>query len=183
MVSGAGLQSRYILPLVYLFMLVALAPVAYKALPRWGHAQWATLVACLTVANSLALLYLELRYVTGINAAASPGALFEASTPDWWWSIWFSPGVNWVMGSIAFRRVSSQRSHWYRGGRPRTPPAHHLGAAKGQLIRRATPRAPTRARVVPFRRRPKPEQSRPFAFQRSLRRAMRIGDRLNTRTE
>lgn len=101
-ISGAGLQHRYTLPLIYLFMLVALAPVGVRTLPRWSRAQWTALVVCLTVANSLALLYVELRYVIGINESASPAAILAVDTPDWWWQAWLSPGANWVIGSIAF---------------------------------------------------------------------------------
>jgi len=95
--------TRYFLPLVYMLAFVFLAPDWGKWLPRWSNAQWIALGAALSVANSLSLLFLTVRYVSGIQpGTTNPLSLATAGTPDWWWGAWLSPFANWLMGSVAF---------------------------------------------------------------------------------
>lgn len=105
MIAGGSqiLPTRYFLPLVYMFAFVILVPDWGKWLPRWSRAQWVALWAALSFANSLSLLYLTVRYVSGIQpGTTSPRALAATPTPDWWWGAWLSPFGNWALGSVAF---------------------------------------------------------------------------------
>ena len=103
-VGGTAFQpTRYFLPLVYMLAFVFLVPDWGKWLPRWSSAQWIALGAALSIANSLSLLYLTVRYVSGIQpGTTNPRSLSAAGTPDWWWGAWLSPFWNWALGSVAF---------------------------------------------------------------------------------
>ena len=103
---AGGWQSpptRYFLPLMYMIAFVVLCPAWSSDLPRWKPAQWWALATASIVANSLSLLYLTVRYVSGIApGTTSPRALAAAGTPQWWWGAWPPPFLNWLLGSIAF---------------------------------------------------------------------------------
>lgn len=103
---AGGWQSpptRYFLPLMYMFAFVVLCPAWTGDLPRWRPAQWWALAAASILANSLSLLYLTVRFVSGIApGTTSPRALAAAGAPQWWWGAWASPFLNWLLGSIAF---------------------------------------------------------------------------------
>jgi hypothetical protein len=95
--------TRYFLPLVFMLAFIALVPDWGRWLPRWSKAQWVALAAALVVANSLSLLYLTTRYVSGLTpATTNPRVLAATPTPQWWWDAWLSPFANWLLGSIAF---------------------------------------------------------------------------------
>ena len=95
--------TRYFLPLVFALAFIALVPDWGRVLPHWSTAQWLALGGALAVANSLSLLYLTVRYVSGINpGTTNPRGLSATPTPDWWWGAWLGPFANWLLGSLAF---------------------------------------------------------------------------------
>lgn len=95
--------TRYFLPLVYMLAFALLFPRWNHHLPRWQPAQWLALGAAVVLANSLSLLYLTVRYVSGLGAGTTnPKALAAAGTPAWWWGGWLDPFTNWLVGSLAF---------------------------------------------------------------------------------
>jgi len=95
--------TRYFLPVVFMLAFVVLVPPWNARLPRWATAQWVVLWAALSGANSLSLLYLTVRHVSGINpGTTNPRTLAATPTPEWWWGAWPGPFANWLLGSIAF---------------------------------------------------------------------------------
>lgn len=105
LVAGISIAqpTRYFLPLVYMLAFAALVPDWGEWLPRWSNAQWIALWGALTLANSLSLLYLTVRYVSGIQpGTTNPRSLAAAGTPDWWWDAWLGPFGNWLLGTVAF---------------------------------------------------------------------------------
>ena len=94
---------RYFLPLMYALAFAALVPRWGGWLPAWSRAQWLALWAAVSVANSVALLYVNARFVSGISeGTTNPRNLAATPTPDWWWDLWFGPFANWLVGSVAF---------------------------------------------------------------------------------
>lgn len=99
--SGQGLVVRYYLPWIYALVIIALSPGARAA--TWTRAQSSAVLIALTVANSVALLFLTVRYVSGIRwGTTSPWALATVDAPNWWWSLWLGPFPNWLVGSLLF---------------------------------------------------------------------------------
>ena len=96
-------QARYFLPLVYIFAFVMLVTPTGRYLPEMTKAQKGALVLGLSIANSLALLQVTVRYVSGLTmGATNPRAFAAYPVPDWWWDYWLSPFANWVLGTVAF---------------------------------------------------------------------------------
>lgn len=105
LVAGVSIAqpTRYFLPLVYMLAFIALVPDWGKWLPRWSNAQWIALGGALSIANSLSLLYLTVRYVSGIQpGTTNPKNLAATPSPDWWWDAWLGPFGNWLLGTVAF---------------------------------------------------------------------------------
>lgn len=101
--GSAAPPTRYFLPLVYMLAFAFLVPDWGSYLPRWRNAQWIALGAALSIANSIALLYTTVRYVSGISAGTTNPLVFARSpVPEWWWGAWLSPFANWLLGSAAF---------------------------------------------------------------------------------
>jgi hypothetical protein len=98
---GGGVQPRYLLPMMLMF-------VGMSLLPRAGHRitlsrfQVVALTVGLSVAQSVSL-YLNLwRYIRGITSPVAPLANY-----DWWWeSLFLTPFAVWVIGSLAFAGVT-----------------------------------------------------------------------------
>lgn len=100
--TGNGIQTRYFLPLTFLLVIVAVSPVADLSLAV-SRLQWWGLATALIIANTVALLWITVRYVRGIGAGTmSPPVLFDAGAPGWWWHHWLSPATNWAVGSLAY---------------------------------------------------------------------------------
>lgn len=105
LVSGGAQPHlfRYFLPLMYVLAFAALVPRWGGWLPAWSRAQWLVLAVAVSVANSVALLYLNVRFVSGISeGTTNPRNLAATPTPDWWWDLWVGPFANWLLGSVAF---------------------------------------------------------------------------------
>jgi hypothetical protein len=122
---GAGVQPRYLLPMVLMFAGLSLLPHPGDRI-RLTRFQVAALTAALTVAQSVAL-YLNLwRYIKGIN-----GAFAWLDPYDWWWeSLFLSPAAVWVIGSVAFLYVVIYALRpFLRTGIDPAPPRVALSAA------------------------------------------------------
>lgn len=100
---GSQVQPRYLLPLLIVFIAVALAPSeGDRPLARSGQVPGATQMIVgallLVVADAVALLFTMRRYV-------APDYLYLDSHIDWWWSTGPSPMTTLVIGAIAFAGV------------------------------------------------------------------------------
>lgn len=104
---GAGVQPRYIFPLMIMFAGVALTALnpgkdTFSAVQVW------IAVAGLTVANSLALHTNIRRYVTGIDT----GGVNLDDKVEWWWELPFGPMWVWAIGTITFGLVLYFLASW-----------------------------------------------------------------------
>jgi hypothetical protein len=94
---GAGVQPRYIYPLI-----IMLAGVALVGLNRddllFSRAQLVIAAVMLTIANADALHVNIRRYVTGTDVV---GVNLSTSV-EWWWNLPISPTWVWVLGSASF---------------------------------------------------------------------------------
>lgn len=104
---GAGVQPRYIFPLMIMFAGVALTALkpgkdTFSAVQVW------VAVAGLTVANSLALHTNIRRYVTGIDT----GGVNLDDKVEWWWEIPIGPMWMWAIGTITFGIVLCFLANW-----------------------------------------------------------------------
>ena len=96
-VLGAGLQPRYILPLVVILGGVLLLQVgqARLTLSSW---QVVALVSTLSVVNAVALQFNMRRYITGTDVTR-----WDLNYAiKWWWNIPASPMIIWAVGSLSF---------------------------------------------------------------------------------
>lgn len=95
---GAAIQPRYILPLIVMLAVIAIARVPGRRPVRWSGGQWVLVVVALSVANGAALYVNIRRYVTGIDVQ-------QASLDrgrEWWWDVPIGPNATWIIGSVAF---------------------------------------------------------------------------------
>lgn len=105
MAAGGWLAppTRYFMPLLYMAGFAALYPRWTGRQTRWSAAQWWVLGAASVVANALSLLYLIVRYVSGISpGTTNPWVFANTATPGWWWGAWLGPFATWLLGSLAF---------------------------------------------------------------------------------
>jgi len=94
---GTDVQPRYILPLLTLLAVIALARVDGMAF-RLGVGQRWIMVGALSAANAVALYYNMRRYLTGTDVhSLSLDALRE-----WWWRMPVPPDAVWIGGTLAF---------------------------------------------------------------------------------
>lgn len=96
-VVGSQIQPRYVLPLLVVFVGVALYPDAEGRGVSPRFAQLLTAVVLITIANGVALHANMRRYISGI-AYVSPDLNHGV---QWWWPIGVSPMVSWVIGAAA----------------------------------------------------------------------------------
>lgn len=94
---GAGVQPRYVYPLILLFVGVCLWGMNRIGLGLSGL-QLIIIVGGLWIANHIALYTNLRRYVTGDGAR---GLNLDAGIA-WWWSLPFGPLWVWIIGSLAF---------------------------------------------------------------------------------
>lgn len=104
---GAGVQPRYIFPLMIMFAGVALTALkpgkdTFSAVQLW------IAVAGLTVANSLALHTNIRRYVTGIDT----GGVNLDEKVEWWWELPIGPMWLWAIGTVTFGLVLYFLANW-----------------------------------------------------------------------
>jgi len=100
--TGEGVQPRYLLPLVVMFVGISLLPAVGHRLAV-NRVQAVVLVALLSVAQSVALYFELLRYVRGFE-----GPVRSLATYTWWWGgLTPSPMATWLIGSCAFAVTSA----------------------------------------------------------------------------
>ncbi|MCU1419768.1 MAG: hypothetical protein JWR57_937 [Mycetocola sp.] len=96
-IVGAGVQPRYVYPLIVMLAGLALLHFDRDSL-KLNRTQLSLVAICLTMANSIALHVNIRRYVTGID-----GVGFNLDTGiEWWWNMPFSPMFVWMVGTLAF---------------------------------------------------------------------------------
>ena len=95
---GAAIQARYILPLIVMLAVIAMARVPGRRPVRWSGGQWVLIVVALSIANAAALYFNIRRYVTGIDVQQ---ASLDGGR-EWWWEIPVGPMATWIIGSVAF---------------------------------------------------------------------------------
>lgn len=93
---GFGVQARYILPLLIMFVIVVLLDLSPNL--DLNRAQIWVVAVVAAVANSLALRVNLRRYITGLDID-SPNL---DSQVEWWWSNAPSPMFVWIIGSLSF---------------------------------------------------------------------------------
>ncbi|NLB48084.1 MAG: DUF2142 domain-containing protein [Microbacteriaceae bacterium] len=127
---GEWVQPRYLLPLLLIFVGVALYGFAKDHLGI-SRLQAAVVFAAVAVSNSLALHNNMRRYISGLGDAG-----FNLNTNiEWWWNMPISPMLVWMGGSAAFALMLVGLWLWLypKGERPglRTSqePAASLGGA------------------------------------------------------
>ncbi|TFC19201.1 DUF2142 domain-containing protein [Cryobacterium algoritolerans] len=94
---GAGVQPRYIYPLIIMLAGIALIQLQRDDL-LLSRAQLGISAVMLTIANADALHVNIRRYVTGTDVV---GANLSTAV-EWWWNIPVSPTWVWLLGSAAF---------------------------------------------------------------------------------
>lgn len=106
-VVGAGVQPRYVYPLLLLLVgLVLWDRDATRILLT--RIQWTILGVLLIAANAVALHTDIRRYVTGTD---ENGPNLEAGL-EWWWDLAFGPMWVWVVGSVAFAAAVALVLRW-----------------------------------------------------------------------
>ncbi|WP_337005905.1 MULTISPECIES: DUF2142 domain-containing protein [unclassified Microbacterium] len=94
---GAGVQPRYVYPMMIIFLGVALVGLR-RANLSLSRVQLTVVVAGLSMANSLALHINLRRYITGLDGT---GVNLDRDA-EWWWNTPISPMTVWIVGSLAF---------------------------------------------------------------------------------
>jgi hypothetical protein len=92
-----GVQPRYLLPLLILFVQIVLFRVVPRR-PEISRSQLLYVAGGLTVTNAVALHYNIRRYVTGTDVFR----LNLDAGREWWWALPLSPMAAWLLGSAAF---------------------------------------------------------------------------------
>lgn len=95
---GEFVQPRYLLPLLIIFVSVALFGFARDHLGL-SRLQAAVLFAVVAFANTLSLHNNMRRYITGLGDG---GGFNLNANIEWWWAMPVSPMVVWFIGSAAF---------------------------------------------------------------------------------
>ena len=139
---GQFFQPRYILPLVFLFLGVMLAPLDTKDL-RLSRTQQVIGTGVCTMAASVALHVQLRRYTTGLDLA-SPNL---DAVIEWWRLPVITPLGAWALGTIA-GGVLFGIAFWLNGRRESDPRAHPEGlppaepAIVGSTVGLTRPNAP-----------------------------------------
>jgi len=94
---GTGVQPRYILPLLTILAVIALARIDGMAFRLATGQRW-IMVAALSVVNAVALFYNLRRYITGTDVHS-----FNLDARgEWWWGIPVPPLGVLAVGALAF---------------------------------------------------------------------------------
>lgn len=101
-VVGAGVQPRYLLPLVVIFTGACLLGTR-GVTARLSAAEYWVVVATLALAHSVALHVQIRRYVSGLDVSH---VRFGDDT-EWWWSSGPGPTATWLIASLAFAVVTA----------------------------------------------------------------------------
>jgi hypothetical protein len=95
--AGEQVQPRYLLPLIIVFVGLAMLPVGQRVM-RLSRLQVWLVVLALIAAQSVALHENMRRYITGLDVSG----LDLNRNIEWWWPIPISPMVVWTVGTLAF---------------------------------------------------------------------------------
>jgi hypothetical protein len=101
---GEGVQPRYFLPLLMVFMGIALLSMNKEAI-TFSFSQAFVLFGSLVVAHAFALHYTMRRYITGVSSSFSGSDKTDWNLNkdvEWWWSFLPNPLTTWAIGSTAF---------------------------------------------------------------------------------
>ena len=99
---GAGIQPRYLLPLLPALVGLALIHRYGREPLRLVRGQAWILAAALTTAQATALHAVMRRYITGSDI----GDWNLDRNVEWWWSTMPSPMTVWLLGSVAFAALA-----------------------------------------------------------------------------
>jgi hypothetical protein len=88
------LQPRYLIPMLVVFL--GVLTIEIKSIKDRKIIIYFILLS-LTIGNSISLFTNLKRYTVGLDSEVS-----FFSKIDWWWSIPFSPGLTWAVGTISF---------------------------------------------------------------------------------
>ncbi len=95
---GENVQPRYFLPLIFLFVGIALLS-SDKSESFWlSKTQIFTIIFASSVANFFSLHFVFRRFITGTDVVDWN----LNRNIEWWWSFMPSPLISWFIGSIAF---------------------------------------------------------------------------------
>lgn len=94
---GAGVQPRYILPLIVILGGLLLYEPMGRTI-RFTRGQVILLVGALAIGNFVSLQSNIRRYITGVDQAG----LNLDSGREWWWDTPITPNMVWLIGSAAF---------------------------------------------------------------------------------
>jgi hypothetical protein len=133
---GAGVQPRYIYPLVIIFAAVALVKFRRDDLGL-GRLQLGVVAILLTIANSVAMHTNMRRYITGTDAEA-PNL---DKNIEWWWQMPVTPMAVWIVGSAAFG-IAMLGIYLYARKAGAASVRSDLGATSGELF--SVPLKPSR---------------------------------------
>ncbi|MGW9629785.1 DUF2142 domain-containing protein [Agromyces sp. NPDC055520] len=95
---GVNVQPRYLLPLIIVFVGVAILQVDRHEL-RFGPVQLGVVLLALSIAFAVALHVNLRRYTVGLG---NGGGWNLNDGPEWWWDMMPGPMVVWFIGSVAF---------------------------------------------------------------------------------
>ena len=98
---GDWVQPRYLLPLILVFLGIALLSRDGRE-PLASRGQWIALAVAVSVAQALALHRILRRYVTGVDV---PFWNLDSGV-EWWWSSFLTPMSVWALGSAAFAALA-----------------------------------------------------------------------------
>jgi hypothetical protein len=96
-IVGAGVQPRYVYPLIVMLITVALLGFTRDSL-KLTRVQLGCAAVLVIIANAIALHFNIRRYVTGTDVY---GANLDSGV-EWWWNFPISPMGVWLIGSVGF---------------------------------------------------------------------------------
>jgi len=101
---GEGVQPRYFLPLLMVFMGIALLTLNKEPI-TFTFSQAFVLFGSVVVAHAFALHYTMRRYITGVSSGFTGTDKTDWNLNkdvEWWWSFLPNPLTTWALGSLAF---------------------------------------------------------------------------------
>jgi hypothetical protein len=101
---GEGVQPRYFLPLLMVFMGIALLTLNKEPI-TFTFSQAFVLFGSVVVAHAFALHYTMRRYITGVSSGFTGTDKTDWNLNkdvEWWWNFLPNPLTTWALGSLAF---------------------------------------------------------------------------------
>ncbi|MEY4226010.1 MAG: hypothetical protein RL190_767 [Actinomycetota bacterium] len=114
---GTYVQPRYVYPLAFALIGMALAAVPRTGRLRLARSQWLSLAIALSLAQAFALHATIRRFATGVEITA-----FDLDLAvEWWRAGAPSPMVVWAVGSVAYAALTIVAFRLFAGGEERLP--------------------------------------------------------------